>query len=138
REPGRIHGISFDITEAKLTQLRLGEQVAVSTAIVASLGEGTIAIDVDGNVTFINEAAADLLACTPHESLGKHSTDIASVETGVGEHLESPLLVAMRTSRCIRGDDDWIVRADGSRFSASYTAAPIRRDGLVTGAVLAF
>jgi hypothetical protein len=43
----------------------------------------------------------------------------------------------MRTGAGVRSDDHLILRADGSRFRASYTAAAVRRDGCVIGAVLA-
>src|SRR6185436_3612450 len=38
----------------------------------------------------------------------------------------------------VRSDDHLIVRADGTRFRTSYTAAAVQPDGCVIGAVLAF
>ena len=137
-EVPRLQGVSFDITDARLAQERVREQLALSTAMAGSLGEGALAIDLDDRITFINDAGAALLRCTPHETVGRRSADIAHVEDNNGIAVESPLSTAIRTGSCVRSDDFTLVRADGTRVPASVTAAPIRRDNRVTGAVLAF
>jgi PAS domain S-box-containing protein len=136
-EPPQLQGVSFDVTAARTAQDQVREQLAFTRAMASSLAEGTLAVDLDERVTFINEAAAGLLGCDGRDVLGLPTPDLLHVETAEGVTIESPLAMAMRTAR-VRSDTRMIVRADGRRFSASYTANPIRRDGHLTGAVLAF
>ncbi|MBA3538621.1 MAG: GAF domain-containing protein [Deltaproteobacteria bacterium] len=117
---------------------RVREQLAFTSALANSLGEGTLAIDLAGNVTFINEAASGLLRCGDLHAIHEAGVAVGRVETSDGAPVESPMTVAIRSSGRVRSEDHVIVTSDGSRFAASYTAAPIRRDGEVIGAVLAF
>ena len=136
-ESPHFQGVSFDITAARVAQEQVREQLSVTTAMASSLAEATLAIDLDDRVTFLNEVAARLLGCTEPQARAGRSAELAHVETPDGTLVESPLAAAIHggTVRC---DTHVFVRADGARFPASYTATPIRRDGRVTGAVLAF
>jgi PAS domain S-box-containing protein len=137
-EAAHFQGLSFDITVARLAQEQVQEQLAFTSAMASSLGEGTLAIGLDGVVTFINGAAIALLGCEGQEIIGGHGVEFGHVETLAGDLVESPVAVAMRTGEPVRSDAHMIKRPDGARFAASYTASPIRRDGRVTGAVIAF
>jgi len=137
-EPPRFEGVSFDVTDARAAQERVREQLSLSNAMAGSLGEGAVAIDLDARVTFINEAAASLLGCETYETRGKRSGEILQTANRDGRVIECPLASAMRTGTSVRSEDHVFVRADGTRFPATFTAAPIRQDGRVTGAVLAF
>lgn len=136
-EPPHFQGVSFEISAAKAAQERVREQLSFTSAMASSLAEGALAIDLDDRITFINDVGAGLLGCSDRDVLGTPSTELVRVETDDGEPVESPLAVAIRTGR-VRSDAQVMVRVDHLRFSTSYTATPIRRDGRVTGAVLAF
>ncbi len=137
-EAPRLQGLSCEITAAKIEQDRVRDQLSFASAVMASLGEGTIVVDLDGAITFINDAGASLLRGSGEEVLGRPTADVARVVDREGTALECPLAIAMRTGAGVRSDDHLILRADGSRFRASYAAAPVRRDGCVIGAVLEF
>jgi len=134
----RFQGVSLDITASKVAEERVREQLAFTNAMAGSIGEGTIAIDLDGKVTFLNAAAESLLMCRTDDALGSPSDDIAHLEDEDGSPVECPLATAIRIGDWVRSDDHMMVRPDGVRFPVSYTAAPIRRASTVTGAVLAF
>jgi len=136
-EPPVLQGVSFDVTAARAAQEQVREQLAFMRTMASTLAEGTLAIDLEHRITFLNDAGAALLGCSHGDALGKRSASIIHVETTDGAIVESPLAVAIRTGR-VRSDDHVIVRADRGRFPASYNATAIRRDGKVTGAVLSF
>ena len=135
--PPHLRGVSFDITAARTAQEQVREQLMFTRAMASGLAEGTLATDLDQRITFINEAACSLLGCAGRDVLGQHAADLFHVESVEDVAVESPLAIAIRTD-WVRSDARDIVRADGRRFAASYTATPLRRDGRVTGAVLAF
>lgn len=136
-EPPHLQGVSFDITDARLAQDRLRDQLSFTTAMAASLTEGTLAIDREDRITFINPVAADLLGCEPYQVQGSPSAALFRIETAAGQVLESPLNVAIQTGQT-RSSGHFMVSTDRQRFAVSYIATPILRDGNVTGAVLAF
>lgn len=136
-EPPLLQGVSFDVTAARAAQDQVHEQLSFLSAMAVTLVEGTLAIDLDHKITFLNDAGAALLGCSHRETLGKLSSSVVQVETPDGTAVECPLSVAIRTGR-VRGKDHVIVRADRGRFPASYTATAIKCDDKVTGAVLVF
>ena len=137
-EAPRFQGLSCDITAARAEQDRRRDQLSFTSAVMSSLGESALVVDLDGGITFINDAGTSLLRGSGDEALGRCTADVARVVDRAGNALECPLAIAMRTGAGVRSDDHLIVRADGSRFRAGYTATAVRRDGCVTGAVLAF
>jgi PAS domain S-box-containing protein len=136
-EPPVLQGVSFDITAARAAQEAVREQLSFISTMASTLAEGTVAIDLEDRITFINDAGAALLGCDRREALGKRSASIAHVETSAGVVVESPLAVSLRAGR-VRSDEHVIVRADQGRFPATYTATPIQRQGRVSGAVITF
>jgi PAS domain S-box-containing protein len=125
-----LQGVSIDVTPAKEAEEQLREQLAFTRAMTASLGEGVLAIDLRGRITVFNRAAAELLGWREDEVLGE---DVARFLGG-----DHPLRWAIDADTTVRGDDRAFTRRDGAPFPVSFVAAPIRRAGEVTGAVLAF
>jgi len=107
-------------------------------AMAAAIGEGMVATDLDGRVLLVNEVAETLLGCVEHAALGRPSAAILRFETEEGDEVASPAALAMQSGGLVRSDEYRLVRADGERFDASYTAAPFRQAGRIQGAVLAF
>jgi PAS domain S-box-containing protein len=137
-EAPRFQGLSCDITAARTEQDRVRDQLAFASAVMTSLGEGTLVVDLEGVITFINDVGASLLGVSRGEVLGRPTAGMARVVDREGTALECPLATAMRTGAGVHSDDHLVLRADESWFRASYTAAAVRRDGCVIGAVLEF
>jgi PAS domain S-box-containing protein len=133
-----LQGVSLDITSSKLAEERVREQLSFTSAMASSLGEGTIAVDLEGRITFINPAAESLLQCRRDDAIGTPSDDVIHLEAADGSAIECPLATATRTGDRVRSDDHVLVRRDRHRVPVSYTATPILRSSVVTGAVLAF
>jgi diguanylate cyclase (GGDEF)-like protein/PAS domain S-box-containing protein len=108
-------------------------------AITRSLGEGVLALDADGCITFVNPAAAGLLGWRADELLGRHvaaAVDPAGLLDS-GDGLEWVHAPRLRAGEILRIDEYSVTRSDGSSLDASVTASPVLRDGEVVGAVLA-
>ena len=109
-------------------------------AITGSLGEGVLALDADGRITFVNPAAARLLAWRGDDLLGRHvaaAIDPAGLleETdGAPDWVHGPRL---RAGETLRIDEYAVTRRDGTVVDVAITASPVVREGDVVGAVLA-
>ena len=109
--------------------------------ILESAGDGIILLDLDGLVTFVNPAAADMLGVEPETLVGAQLHDAAHHTRPDGTPFpwhECPTYRSMRDNRIGRSDNETYYRADGTPFSIEYTSAPTVDDGHVTGAVVMF
>ncbi len=94
---------------------------------------GVVGTDGDGVVTWVNPAAARMLALVvQHEGADLH--DLAHGTLHPRE--QCPLLRALEERVAQRVPVDAVVRADGTLLDVEWTAAPTVVDGEVTGAVV--
>ncbi|HEX4905537.1 MAG TPA: ATP-binding protein, partial [Acidimicrobiales bacterium] len=109
--------------------------------ILQSAGDGIVLLDLDGLVTFVNPAAAEMLRVEPHAIVGAHLHDAAHHMRPDGTPYpweECPTYRSMRDNEIARSDTETYYRADGTPFGIEYTSAPTVDDGRVTGAVVVF
>jgi len=117
-----------------LAHATLFEQVRT---ITSSLGEGVIAMDPRGVVTFVNPAAQRMLGWTEAQIMGHLFHEVVhGTECHLGR--SCPLMGSLQSVHTDRSDDDGFLQADGERLPVSHTTSPVVRDGEVVGAVIAF
>lgn len=108
---------------------------------LASIGDGVIVIDAQGQVTFINPVAAALTGWTPAEAIGR---DIGKVFDIVNEDTlqptSIPVVEAIERGIVIGLANHTMLRSkNGQSWPISDTGAPIRDvNGEIIGAVLVF
>ena len=109
--------------------------------ILEAVGDGIFGIDLEGKVTFINEAGAKALGCAPEELVGRDAHELIHHSHADGtpySRSTSPILQALRRSEPIRMRDEVFWRKDGSAIPVEYSANPIVEDNSVNGMVVAF
>jgi PAS domain S-box-containing protein len=153
-QPWFIHGVGFDITELKRTELALQEasaererlqklelerQIAKTeqteirlAAIVESSEDAIISTTLDGVVTTWNAAATLMFGYSPEEMIGKSVLLLVRPESHVEEmHLFSRL----KSGQQIDSYDTQRITKRGKRVDLSLTVSPIRDAmGQVVGA----
>jgi PAS domain S-box-containing protein len=106
-----------------------------------SAGDGIIGVDGEGRATFVNNAAERMLGFGEGELIGKPIHDLIHHSRADGSPYparECPMRAAFTDGEVHRVDEEMLWRKDGTGFQAEYTANPIRKDGRVIGAVIAF
>ncbi len=133
------HGI--DVTE----QYEAAEALHLAThqreLILESVGDGIFGIDLDGKLTFINEAGAHALGYTPEELAGSDVHEMIHHSHADGTPYSkstSPILQALRRAEPIRMRDEVFWRKDGAAIPVEYSANPLFEDGRISGMVVAF
>ncbi len=113
----------------KESEIRLRE-------IASTLGEGVYVQDSQGRITFCNPEARRLLGWTEEELLGKEAYGLfMRQKAGVrGARLHRKML----SGQPLRDKDVVFRRKDGASLSVAVSSSPIRRDGELAGAVVAF
>ncbi len=133
------HGM--DVTEQFEAQEALHTATRQRELILESVGDGIYGIDLDGKLTFINEAGARALGYTPQELAGGEVHEVFHHSHADGTPYSkstSPILQALRRCESIRMRDEVFWRRDGASIPVEYSANPLLEDGRISGMVVAF
>ena len=119
---------------------RLEEAGDYLRAITDSMGEGMLATDIDGRVTYMNENAEQRLGWSERDVRGRVMHDLTHNRRADGSYFpidECPI-VAARQGETIRVEDDMFIHRDGRQIPVAYTASPFRTDHGAEGCVVVF
>jgi len=133
------HGI--DITEQHQAEQALHLATRQRELILESVGDGIYGIDLEGRITFVNQAGAAALGCTPEQLTGRDMHEVIHHSHSDGtpySRSTSPILQALRRSESIRMRDEVFWRDNQTAFPVEYSANPIFEGGRVSGMVVAF
>jgi PAS domain S-box-containing protein len=121
---------------------RFNEQASAQTAmILEAVGEGIFGLDRDGNVTFLNRGAANMLGADARLAVGRHIGQIVRHAGSDGARIppeRCPLLAPVRDGAARHASEERFERMDGTSFQVDYVSAPIVERGVVTGVVVTF
>ena len=134
------HGI--DVTEQYEAEQALHLATRQRELILQAVGDGIYGIDLEGRLTFINEAGARALGYTAaDEIVGRDVHEMIHHSHADGTPYSkstSPILQALRRCEEIRMRDEVFWRKDGTAIPVEYSANPIMEDGRINGMVVAF
>jgi PAS domain S-box-containing protein len=122
-------------TAAELRQQRKWFEVTL-----ASIGDGVITADVNGNVTMLNPVAEQLTGWTTDEARDRPLTEVFRiVNEDTRAEVENPALRAIREGAILGlANHTLLLTKDGREISIDDSGAPIRADGKTVGAILVF
>jgi PAS domain S-box-containing protein len=140
REP-YVLGFGVDITEKIRAEEKLNTLTRQSDSILESVGDGIYGTDLEGKVTIINPAAAEMLGYKAQELLGQDMHALTQHTRADGTPLpieESKVRQSLMTEQTVRVADEVFWRKDGTSFPVEYVARPQFSDGKAVGMVVAF
>ncbi len=140
RPAGRI-GVTVDMSERVASERALRTAANYLRAVTDSMGEGLFTLDTDGRVTYMNEAAEELLGWSAEQLQGRVMHEVAHYRLPDGSDFaieDCPIHAARRNGETLRVEDDVFIRRDGSDLPVAYTAAPFETDDGVQGSVVVF
>lgn len=112
-----------------------------SQLLLETMAEGVLTVDTEGRISMVNPAAGRMLGYHPGELEGQflHAAIHHSHADG-REHPweECPMFRSLREERVERVDDEVLWREDGEALPVEFVSTPLRRDGVLVGAVMAF
>ncbi len=127
--------ISREISERKHTEEKL-------ELILDSCGEGIYGLDLNGNTTFINPAAAKMTGWNTEELIGMNQHDILhhTKPDGTTYPLEEcPIHAVLKAGADNKINTEVFLRKDGSSFPVEYIRTPMwDTDDKIIGAVVTF
>ncbi|MGC1463907.1 MAG: PAS domain S-box protein, partial [Terracidiphilus sp.] len=133
------HGM--DVTEQFEAEEALHRATRQRELILESVGDGICGIDLEGKLTFMNEAGAHALGYEPQELTGRDVHEVIHHSHPDGTPYSkstNPILQALRRCESIRMRDEVFWRRDGTPIPVEYSANPLMDDGRIAGMVVAF
>jgi PAS domain S-box-containing protein len=110
--------------------------------ILNAVGEGVYGLDLEGNVTFVNPAAAQMIDWSVEELIGKSMHKVlhhSHIDGSHYPHKTCPIYAALNDGSTHRVMTEVFWRKDGSNFPVEYISTPLREDdGEIIGAVVTF
>jgi PAS domain S-box-containing protein len=110
--------------------------------ILNAVGEGIYGLDLDGNVTFVNPAAAAMIGWSVEDLIDQsmHAVMHHSLADGSPYHREAcPIYAAFQDGSVRRITNEVFWRKDGTSFPVEYISTPMRdEEGQLIGTVVTF
>ena len=118
------------LAEAALEKLRHRQELILGTA-----REGIIGLNLQGQPTFVNPAAATMLGWSETELIGRPCREFIHHPEGEGE---CPLLAAPLAGEVLQQVEAAFRRRDGTLFPVELSCAPVQENVAIVGAVMTF
>lgn len=128
------------LEDLELAKSEIEEERAKDEAILASIGDGMIAVEADGKILKVNKQAEVMLGLSSLEILEHNFHDIVVNEDDKGRRLpgdQNPLDLCLSRGKRVAATA-YYVRRDGTRFPAAITVSPILRNNRTVGAIQIF
>ncbi|MCM8775123.1 MAG: ATP-binding protein [Candidatus Omnitrophica bacterium] len=126
--------------ELRKANARIEQEKVRYEALLASIGDGMIAVDRDGKIIMMNIRAQDMLGLTDTSCVGKPFQDVFSIEDEKGNLFsieQRPLSICLATGKRVTAVAYY--RTGGnSKFPAAITASPIILEGQIIGVIEIF
>jgi PAS domain S-box-containing protein len=140
-EVREIYGFARDVTASRRAEAERERVTRSLQLLLESTVEGIYTIDLDGNCTMVNRAAAAFLGTTPEEIIGRKVHELMHAVTVEGlpnADVSCPIYAVLRDGEPRSVTSDVFRRTDGEFIPVAYSAAPIVDGGQRVGAVVTF
>ena len=140
--PRGFFATARDITDRWRAEAEAERERRRNELLLNCAGEGIYGLDLEGRVTFINPAGAQILGYTVDELIGApmHATCHHTRADGQPFPVEECPIYATRSQARVHSvNDDVLWRKDGSAVPVEYVSTPIQgEEGELAGAVVVF
>jgi PAS domain S-box-containing protein len=143
-QDGRVKAfvsVSMDISDRRESERALLRARNYLRAVTDSMGEAVYAADREGHLTYLNQAAQDLLGWSLEAARGHVMHDLVHNRRADGSPYpieQCPIRSAWRHGRTVRVEDEIFIHSDGSELPVAYTATPFATDDGLEGCVVVF
>jgi two-component system sensor histidine kinase VicK len=126
-KPRYVLAFGIDVTEQIRAEERLRVLIRQSNSVLESVGDGIIGIDLEGNITVVNPAAAQMLGHRSEEILGRNMHELLHHSYPDGtpyQQADCPIQSSLANLATVRVANEVFWRKDGSQFPVEYVARP--------------
>lgn len=131
----------FMAKQINLAMEELADAQQQNSLLLNSAGEGILGMDAQGNATFINTAACEMLGYEAKELIGKQLHPLIHHTRTDGTTYpseECQMALAFKNSQIQRVADEVLWRKNGTSFPIQYTSTPLKKNAQDIGYVVIF
>lgn len=122
-----VLGFGIDITDQVRAEEQLRALIRQSDSVLEAVGDGIYGVDLEGCVTVVNPAAAQMLGYRPDELLGRSMHEMTHHTHADGAPYpatDCPVRSTVRNLATVRVATEVFWRKDGTSFPVEYVARP--------------
>ena len=140
-KPYKFISILNNITALKETEQELSKKGAFLQNLTYSIGDGIIAGDATGKITFVNGEARNLIRAEEEELIGNPIYDVVykrMINKVLANDKGHPVLRALHGFRTYREEDGIFCRQDGTTLPIAFVVSPVIDDSGFAGSITVF
>lgn len=140
-EPWQYISIRTDITAVKKAESQMAENRQFLHSITNAMGEGVYALDTQGDLTFMNRKAEEMLGWSQQELLGRNIHDMVHSTQADGKHMpfeECPARKSILLGETFHSAEETFTTRNGEHFPVAMVASPLISNGIASGSVAVF
>jgi len=122
-----VLAFGIDVTEQIRAEEQLRALIRQSNSVLESVGDGIFGIDLEGRITVVNPAAAQMLGYRADEILGRNMHELIHHSYPDGSTFpktDSPIQASLSNLTTVRVANEVFWRKDGTSFPVEYVARP--------------
>ncbi len=126
-QPRYVLAFGIDVTEQIRAEEQLRTLIRQSNSVLESVGDGIFGIDLEGRITVVNPAAAQMLGYRADEILGRNMHELIHHSYPDGTAFpksDSPIQASLLNLTTVRVANEVFWRKDGTSFPVEYVARP--------------
>lgn len=131
-------GIGRDITLLKKIEEDLAQERNLLAITFASIGEGVISTDLEGNVTFISEQACALTGWKQDQAVGQHISKVAPILKKDNKEQPLPKIMLTTSQQKTLSNRATLLTKDGKPLKIFQSCSPLHHQKTLVGCVLVF
>jgi diguanylate cyclase (GGDEF)-like protein/PAS domain S-box-containing protein len=137
----KVVGVFVDVTENQRLEQELRESQEWLSTTLKCIGDGVIATDITGKITFMNLIAETLTACKEKDALGKNIEEVLHlINEETRQMVINPVNKVMKEKRVMGlANHTILINKDGAEIPIDDSASPILNEqGEMAGIVMVF
>src|ERR1700759_980847 len=122
-----VLGFGVDVTDQIRAEAQLNTLSRQSDSVLESVGDGIFALDLEGRITLVNPAAAQMLGYRQEELPGPNMHELTHhtrVDGSAYPKEDSPIQASLEHLSTVRIANEVFWRKDGTSFAVEYVARP--------------
>lgn len=117
-----IDGGGLLVTHIDISRQMLGQQeISFQASLLNAVGQSVIAIDLNGRISFWNDASVGMLGWNAGEAVGRHFADLALFESGS----KAAAIISQVAAGGTWSGEHWTKHRSGRRLSVYSTVTPL-------------
>ncbi|MDF2888391.1 MAG: hypothetical protein K0R23_2776 [Lacrimispora sp.] len=137
----RLYSIIFDVSDREQFRDDLYREKEMLSVTLNSIGDGVVTTDLDGKITYLNQAAEEITGWSSKEAYTQSFMEIFDLRNETtGKIVPNPISAVLETGMIVGlANHTVLLNKDGDLIPIADSAAPIRdENGHVYGVVMVF